>query len=114
KRIERDIDLGSRAVADYLTFVERFGFVFLALADNYFAVHRDRVEGLAHCLAGRPVGHPLVAFADEPRGGERGSLGRPYHLKCEISLHPLLRFNFDGRAGGARTARRSASTRHPP
>src|SRR5208283_3356634 len=41
-RVERDVDFGARAGADYFALVEEFGDALFALADNYLAVHRDR------------------------------------------------------------------------
>ena len=52
---------GRRAVADVLAVVEHRRLVLLALADHDDAVHRDRVEHVAHRVDGRLVGGLLVA-----------------------------------------------------
>ena len=66
ERIDGDVDLGRRAVADRLAVVEHRRLVLLALADDDDAVHGDRVEHVAHGVDGGLVGGLLVAAADEP------------------------------------------------
>src|SRR5271165_5051143 len=52
-RVERDVDFRARAGADYFALVEEFGVALFALADYYLAVHRDRIQRLAHRVARR-------------------------------------------------------------
>src|SRR5208337_5639635 len=59
-RVERDVDFSARAGADYFALVKKLGVALFALADHYFAVHRDRVQRLAHRVARRSIRHPLV------------------------------------------------------
>ena len=89
ERVERDVDLGTRAGADDLAGVENIDGALLAFADHDLAVDRDRVERLAHRLARAALGHPLVALADEARRCERGRFGRANRLKGEISFHSV-------------------------
>ena len=63
-----DIDFRARSGADDLAFVEELGVVLVALADNDFPVHRDRVERLAHRVARGPIRHAVIALADEAPG----------------------------------------------
>ena len=58
ERVDRDVHLGRRAVADPLAVVEHRRLVLLALADHHDAVHRDRVEHQPHGVHRRAVGAP--------------------------------------------------------
>ena len=65
ERVDGDVDLRRRAVADLLAVVEHRRLVLLALADDDDAVHRDGVEHEAHRVDGGLVGGVLVAAADQ-------------------------------------------------
>ena len=129
QRIDGDVDLGRGPVADLLAVVEHRRLVLLALADHDDAVHRHRVEHLAHGVDGRLVGALLVAAADHPRGGERRGLGDAHQLQREVAIGLLARRGVHRTPGGLRPAalslarhtepvriRRSAATatHHPP
>ena len=86
ERVDRDVDLRRRAVADLLAVVEHRRLVLLALADHDEAVHRDRVEHEAHRVDGGLVGGLLVAAADQPGGGERRGLGDAHQLEGEVAI----------------------------
>jgi hypothetical protein len=60
-RVDRDVALGARAVADLLAVVEHGRLVLLALADHDRAAHRDAADHLAHRVDGGLVGAVLVA-----------------------------------------------------
>ena len=79
---------GGRAVADLLAVVEHRGLVLLPLPDHHDAVHRDRVEHVAHRVDGGLVGTLLVAAADHPRRRERGRLGHPHELERQVAVGP--------------------------
>ena len=87
ERVERDIDLGPRAYPDHLAVIEDVDVGLIALADDDLAVHVDRVERLAHRVARRAIGHPLVALADEARGCERGGFGRACNFQGQVAIH---------------------------
>ena len=86
QRIDRDVDLGRRAVADALAVVEHRRLVLLALADHDDAVHLDGVQRVAHAVDRGLVGGLLVAFADQRRRGERRGLGDARKLEGEIAI----------------------------
>ena len=86
ERVDGDVDLRRRAVADVLAVVEHRRLVLLALADHDEAVHRDGAEHVAHGVDGGLVGGLLVAAADEAGGGERGGLGDADELEGEVSV----------------------------
>ena len=86
QRVDRDVDLRRAAVADVLAVEEHRGFVLLPLADDDDAVHRDRVEDVAHRVHGGPVGGELVAAADPAGGREGGRLGDADELQREVAI----------------------------
>ena len=53
-----------------------------------------RAEHDAHRLDGGAVGGVLVAPAHPAAGGERGGLGGPHELHCEVAIGLLLRLHF--------------------
>ena len=61
ERVDGDVDLRRRAVADRLAVVEHRRLVLLALADHHDAVHVDRVQHGVHAVDGGLVGRLLVA-----------------------------------------------------
>ena len=77
---------GGRAVADLLAVVEHRRLVLLPLADHDGAVHRDRVEDVAHRVDRGLVGGDLVAAPDPAGGGERGGLGDADELEREVAV----------------------------
>ena len=79
---------GGRAVADLLAVVEHRRLVLLALADHDDAVHRDRVEHVAHRVDGGLVGGLLVAAPDHPRRGQSSGLGHAHELEREVAVGP--------------------------
>ena len=80
---------GGDAVADLLAVVEHRRLVLLALADHDDAVHRDRVEHVAHTVDGGLVGGLLVAHADEWSRRQRGGLGDADELEREVAIGEL-------------------------
>src|SRR6202042_1026189 len=60
--------------------------VLLALADHDHAVHRHRVEHVAHRVDRGLVGALLVAAADHPGRRERGRLGHADQLEREVPV----------------------------
>ena len=86
ERVDGDVDLGRAAVADVLAVEEHRGFVLLPLADHDDAVHRDRVEDVAHRVDGGTVGGELVAAADPAGRREGGRLGDPDELQGEVAI----------------------------
>ena len=77
---------GRAAVADLLAVEEHRRFVLLALADHDDAVHRDRVEHVAHRVDGGAVGGDLVAAADPAGGGQGGGLGDAHQLQRDVAV----------------------------
>ncbi len=67
QRIDGDVDLRRRAVADPLAVVEHRRLVLLALADHDDAVHLHRLQHVAHAVDRRLIGGLLVAEPDERR-----------------------------------------------
>ena len=63
ERVDGDVDLRRRAVADLLAVVEHRRLVLLALADHHDAVHRHGVEHQPHGVDGGAVGRLLLARA---------------------------------------------------
>ncbi len=90
ERIDGDVDLRRRAVADLLAVVEHRRLVLLALADHDDAVHLDRVQHVAHAVDGGLVGRLLVAPADERRRGQRGRLGHAHELEGQVAVGALM------------------------
>ena len=88
-RVDGDVDLRRRAVADALAVVEHRRFVLLALADDDDAVHRHGVEHDAHGVDRGAVGAVLVAAAHPAGGGQRGGLGDPDQLQGEVAVRRL-------------------------
>ena len=86
ERVDGDVDDRRRAVADLLAVVEHRRLVLLALADDDGAVHRDRVEDVAHRVDGGLVGGDLVAAADPAGRGEGGGLGDADELEREVAV----------------------------
>ena len=72
--------------ADALAVEEHRRLVLLALADHDHAVHLDRRQHVAHRVDGGPVGGDLVAEPDPAGARERGRLGHPHELECEVSI----------------------------
>ena len=81
---------GGRAVADLLAVVEHRRLVLLALADHHQAVHRDRLQHVAHAVDGGLVGGLLVAASHQRRGGQRGGLGHAHELQREVAVGALV------------------------
>ena len=90
-RVDGDVGLRRRAVADALAVVEHRRFVLLAFADDDDAVHRDGLEHDAHGVDRGAVGAVLVAATHEPRRGQRGRLGHAHQLHGEVAVRRLLR-----------------------
>src|SRR6185312_5447230 len=86
ERVDRDVYLRGRAVADLLAVVEHWSLVLLALPDHDDAVHLDRLEHAAHAVHGGLVGGLLVAFSDQRGARERGRLGDPDELQGEVAV----------------------------
>ena len=101
QRVDGDVDLRRRAVADLLAVVEHRRLVLLALADDDDAVHAHGAEHQAHRVDGGLVGGDLVAEADHARGGQRGGLGRAHELEREVAVR-------SGRLGHGREPMRLA------
>ena len=93
ERIDRDVDLGRGAVADLLAVEQHRGLVLLPLADHDDAVHRHRVEHVAHRVDGGLVGALLVAAPDHPRGRQRRRLGDAHQLEREVAVRPAGNLN---------------------
>ena len=103
ERIDRDVDLRWRAVADVLAVVEHRRLVLLALADHHDAVHRHRLEHVAHGVDRGLVGSLLVAAADHPSRGQRRRLGHPDEFEGQVPIHPdVLVIEAHGSPGGLR------------
>ena len=92
ERVDRDVDLRRRAVADLLAVVEHRRLVLLALPDHHDAVHPDRVEHVAHAVDRGLVGRLLVAPADQRRGRQGGGLGDADELEREVAVGQLGRW----------------------
>ena len=90
ERVDGDVDLRRRAVADLLAVVEHRRLVLLALADHDDAVHLHRLEHVAHAVDGGLVGGLLVAQADQRRGREGGGLGDADELEREVAVGQLM------------------------
>jgi hypothetical protein len=90
ERVDRDVDLRRRSVADLLAVVEHRRLVLLALSDHDGAVHRDVVEHHAHRVDRRPVCRLLLAAPDPARARQGGVLGRPNELEREVAVGPAL------------------------
>ena len=86
ERVDGDVDLGRRAVADLLAVVEHRRLVLLPLADHDDAVHVDRVQHGVHAVDGGLVGGLLVAAADPARGLQRGGLRDAHELEREVAI----------------------------
>ena len=86
ERIDGDVDLGRRSVADVLAVVEHGRLVLLALADHDHAVHGHGVEQHPHRVHRRAVGALLVAAPDPAGAGKRGVLGRTHELHREVAI----------------------------
>ena len=85
-RVDGDVALRARAVADLLAVVEHRGLVLLALADDDDAVHADGADQGAHRVDRRAVAAVLVAAADPAAGGHGGGLGDPDQLEGEVAV----------------------------
>ena len=77
---------GGAAVADLLAVEQHRRLVLLALADHHDAVHRHRVEHVAHRVDGRLVGSLLVAATDHPRRRQRRRLGHADEFERQVSI----------------------------
>src|SRR5258708_5684467 len=77
---------GDLPVADLLSVEQHGGFVLLALADNYDAVHGPRADQLPHRADCRAVGTVLVASTDPAPGREGSSLSDPGQLKRQVTV----------------------------
>ena len=86
ERIDGDVDLRRRAVADLLAVVEHRRLVLLALADHHDAVHRDVVQREPHRVHGRLVRRVLLPLADPARGGQRAVLRHAHELHRDIAV----------------------------
>ncbi len=90
QRIDGDVNLGRRAVADALAVGEHGRLVLLALADHDESIHLDRLERVVHAVDGGLIGRLLVAATHERRAGERGGLGDAHELKREVTVGTLV------------------------
>ena len=88
ERVDGDVDLGRRAVADALAVVEHGRLVLLPLADHDDAVHAHALEHHAHRVDRRLVGRLLVAHTGEPSRRERRVLGDAHELEGEVAVGP--------------------------
>ena len=86
QRVDRDVDLRRRAVADALAVGEHRRLVLLALADDDDAVHADACRARVHAVHGGLVGGDLVAAADPARGLHRRGLGHAHELEREVAV----------------------------
>ncbi len=102
QRVDGDVDLRRRAVADALAVVEHRGLVLLALADDHDAVHRDGRHHVPHRVDGRLVGGVLVAAPDPARGGQRRGLGDTDEFEGEVAIRRLALHASDRRPAAAR------------
>ncbi len=90
-RVDRDVALGSGAVADLLAVVEHRRVVLLALADDHGAVHADGRDQHPHGVDRHPVGAVLVAAAHPAAGGHGSGLGDPHELQGQVAVGGLGR-----------------------
>ena len=86
QRVDRDVDLRGRAVADPFAVVQHRRLVLLALADHHDAVHLDRRQHVAHRIHGRLVGSDLVAEAHPAGRGQRRRLGHADELERQVAV----------------------------
>ena len=86
QRIERDVDLGALAGADFLADVEHRGLVPLALADDDGAIDIEQVERRAHGIDSGLVGGLFIAKTNKVTGGARRGFRYTDNFQCEISI----------------------------
>src|SRR5262249_49808757 len=99
-RVDRDVDLGTGAVADVLAVEQHRGVVLLTLPDHDDATHRYRIDKSAHRVDRGAVAALLVAASDPTAGGHRGRFGDPYQVKGEVTVRFLwLTYGRDVRLG---------------
>ena len=107
ERVDGDVHLGRRAVADRLAVVEHRRLVLLALADHHPAVHRDGVQHQAHRVHRGAVGRLLLAAADPAGARQRRVLRGPHQLHREVAVR--ARRVGAGRRGGGCAGHRPRS-----
>ena len=86
ERVDGDVDLRLRAVADVLAVVQHRRLVLLPLADHDDAVHADRRKHGVHAVHGGLVGGDLVAAADPARGLQRRGFGHPDQFEGQVAI----------------------------
>ena len=64
ERVERDIDLGAVASADFLADKQHRRFIAFAFADHHGAGDIETVERIPHRIDGDLIGHPFVTTSD--------------------------------------------------
>ena len=86
ERVDGDVDVRQRAVADVLAVVEHRRLVLLALADHDDAVHMEGRSTARIASTAAWSAASLSPHADQPRGGERGGLGHADELEREVAV----------------------------
>ncbi len=107
ERVDRDVDLGSRTVADLLAVEQHRRLVLLALADDDDAAHGDRVEHEAHGVDRCLIRRDLVPAPDPARRERCGRLRDANQLEREIPVRYLAHVVRSYIRSGASTPTRS-------
>ncbi len=86
-RVDGDIDVRRRAVAQLLADIQHGRLVLLAFADHDHTVHVNAVQCVAHRIDRRLVGPMFIATAHPPTCPQRGRLGGTYELEANVALN---------------------------
>ena len=84
--VNRNVQVGTGAVADLLAIEQHRRFVFLSLSDYHDTVHPNRSEHRAHGVHGSLINLFLVTKAHISRAGDGGRLSCPHQLQGEIAV----------------------------
>ena len=110
QRVEGDIDLGARTIADFLADEQHRGLVALALADDDDALDIQKVQLVAHGVHGGLIGGLFVAAPDQRGRGMGCGLGHAGEAQREHTVVEILGRGhlFSPERGGCGLSRRGS------